>query len=65
MWEQKLINVKVLAYSSTNNYISIDKAITVYVKPASEQTLLELLAGSSEKLGKLMQLKMHIFKWLS
>ena len=49
----KTYNVKVIAYSSTNNFISIDKAITVYVKPASEQTLLELLAGSSEKTWKI------------
>ena len=49
----KTYNVKVLAYSSTNNYISIDKSITVYVKPASEQTLLELLAGSSQKTWKI------------
>ncbi len=45
----KTYNIKVIAYSSTNNYISVDKAITVYVKPESEQTLLELLAGSSSK----------------
>jgi hypothetical protein len=49
----KTYNVKVFAYSSTNNFISIDKAVTVYVKPASEQTLLELLAGSSEKTWKI------------
>ena len=29
----KTYNVKVIAYSSTNNFISIDKAVTVYVKP--------------------------------
>ena len=45
----KTYNVKVLAYSSTNNYISIDKTITVYVKPFSEPSLLELLAGDSSK----------------
>ena len=56
----KTYNVKVIAYSSTNNFISVDKAVTVYVKPASEQTLLELLAGSSEKTWKIKQLKMHI-----
>ena len=49
----KTYNVKVIAYSSTNNFISIDKSVTVYVKPASEQTLLELLAGSSEKTWKI------------
>jgi len=45
----KTYSVKVIAYSSTNNFISIDKSVTVYVKPNSEQTLLELLAGSSSK----------------
>jgi hypothetical protein len=49
----KTYNVKVIAYSSTNNFISIDKAITVYVKPVSDQTLLELLAGSSTKTWKI------------
>ena len=49
----KTYNIKVLAYSSTNNYVSIDKTITVYVKPESEQTLLELLAGSSSKTWKI------------
>ena len=45
----KTYNVKVLAYSSTNNYISIDKTITVYVKPFAEPTILALLAGDSSK----------------
>ena len=45
----KTYNVKVLAYSSTNNYISIDKTITVYVKPFAEPTILALLAGESSK----------------
>mgnify|MGYP001181408642 FL=1 len=49
----KTYDIKVLAYSSTNNYISVDKKITVYVKPASEQSLLELLAGSSSKTWKI------------
>ena len=45
----KTYNIKVLAYSSTNHFISIDKTITVYVKPFSEPTILELLAGDSSK----------------
>ena len=45
----KTYNIKVIAYSSTSHYVSVDKTITVYVKPESEQTLLELLAGSSSK----------------
>ena len=45
----KTYNVKVFAYSSTNNSISIDKSITVYVKPFAEPTILELLAGDSSK----------------
>ena len=49
----KTYDVKVLAYSSTNNYISIDKKITVYVKPDSEASLLELLAGGSSKTWKI------------
>lgn len=49
----KTYNIKVLAYSSTNNFISIDKSITVYVKPVSDPTLLELLAGSSTKTWKI------------
>ena len=48
----KTYNIKVIAYSSTNNYISLDKTITVYVKSESEQTLLELLAGDSSKTWK-------------
>lgn len=46
-------NVKVLAYSSTSNFISIDKSLTIYVRPDSDQTLLELLAGSSSKAWKI------------
>ena len=46
-------NVKVLAYSSTNNFISLDKSLTIYVRPDSDQTLLELLAGSSSKAWKI------------
>ena len=46
-------NVKVLAYSSTNNFISLDKSLTIYVRPDSDQTLLELLAGSSSKTWKI------------
>ena len=49
----KTYSVKVLAYSSTNNYISIDKSVTVYVKKDSEQSLLELLAGSSSRTWKI------------
>ena len=49
----KTYDVKVLAYSSTDNYISIDKQITIYVKPDSEQGLLELLAGDSSKTWKI------------
>jgi|TARA_B110000240_G_scaffold126714_1_gene141046 hypothetical protein len=49
----KTYDIKVLAYSSTNNYTTIDKKITVYVKPDSEQGLLELLAGSSSKTWKI------------
>ena len=49
----KTYDVKVLAYSSTNNYISIDKKVTIYVKPDSEANLLELLAGSSSKTWKI------------
>ena len=49
----KTYDVKILAYSSTDNYISIDKQITVYVKPDSEQGLLELLAGDSSKTWKI------------
>ena len=49
----KTYDIKVLAYSSTNNYITIDKKITVYVKPDSEQGLLELLAGNSSKTWKI------------
>jgi hypothetical protein len=43
----------VLAYSSTNNFISIDKEITIYVKPFAEPTILELLAGDSSKTWKI------------
>ena len=46
-------NIKVLAYSSTNNFISLDKSLTIYVRPDSDQTLLELLAGSSSKTWKI------------
>lgn len=49
----KTYDVKILAYSSTDNYISIDKQITIYVKPDSEQGLLELLAGDSSKTWKI------------
>ena len=49
----KTYNVKVLAYSKTNNYISVDKSVTVYVKKDSEQGLLELLAGSSSRTWKI------------
>jgi hypothetical protein len=45
----KSYNIKVLAYSSTNNYITIEKSITVYVKPVSDPILLDLLAGSTSK----------------
>ena len=38
----KTYDVKILAYSSTDNYISIDKQRTIYVKKDSEQGLLEL-----------------------
>ena len=50
--ETKTYDVKVLAYSTTDDYISIDKKITVYVKPDSEQSLLDLLAGDSFKTWK-------------
>ena len=46
-------NIKVLAYSSTNNFISLDKSLTIYVRPDSDQTLLELLAGGSSKTWKI------------
>jgi len=47
-------DIKVLAYSSTDNYISVDKKLTIYVKPPdSEQELLELLAGDSSKTWKI------------
>jgi len=49
----KTYDVRVLAYSSTNHFISIDKKITVYVKPFSEPTILELLAGDSSKTWKI------------
>jgi hypothetical protein len=49
----KTYSVRVLAYSSTNNFISIDKEITVYVKPFAEPTILELLAGDSSKTWKI------------
>ena len=49
----KTYDVRVLAYSSTNHFISIDKKITVYVKPLSEPTILELLAGDSSKTWKI------------
>ena len=49
----KTYNVTVLAYSSTNHSVSVSKSITVYVKAISDITLLELLAGSSEKTWKI------------
>ena len=49
----KTYEVKVLAYSKTDNYISNDKQITVYVKPNSDQVLLDLLSGDSSKTWKI------------
>jgi len=49
----KTYNVTVLAYSSTNHFVSVSKSITVYVKAVSDITLLELLAGSSSKTWKI------------
>jgi hypothetical protein len=45
----KTYDVKVLAYSSTNDYISADKKVTVNVKPQPDQDLVNLLSGGSEK----------------
>jgi hypothetical protein len=53
----KTYNIKVIAYSSTSHYVSVDKTITVYVKPESEQTLLVVHL----KPGELTLLKMLIF----
>ena len=49
----KSYDVKVLAYSSTNDYISADKKITVYVKPEPNADLVNLLSGGSEKTWKI------------
>jgi beta-glucanase (GH16 family) len=46
-------NTRVLAYSSTNDYISSDKSISVLVSPESDQELVKLLAGDSEKTWKI------------
>ena len=45
-------DVKVLAYSRTNNYIDAEKTITVYVKPQPDADLVNLLSGGSEKTWK-------------
>ena len=47
--EVPLIGTKV----TQGDRVSVDKKITVYVKPASEQSLLELLVGSSSKTWKI------------
>ena len=49
----KTYDVKVLAYSKTNDYISADKKITVNVKPQPDQDLVNLLSGDSEKTWKI------------
>ena len=36
----KTYNVNVLAYSSTNHFVSISESITIYVKPSAEPTIL-------------------------
>ena len=49
----KTYDVKVLAYSKTNDYISADKKVTVNVKPQPDQDLVNLLSGGSEKTWKI------------
>lgn len=49
----KTYDVKVLAYSSTNDYISADKKVTVNVKPQPDQDLVNLLSGGSVKTWKI------------
>ena len=46
-------DVKVLAYSKTNDYIDSEKKITVYVKPQPNSDLVNLLSGGSEKTWKI------------
>ena len=49
----KTYNVNVLAYSSTGNFISLGKTVTVYVVPESDQDILAILTGGSEKTWKI------------
>ncbi len=49
----KTYNVNVLAYSSTGDFISSAKTVTVYVVPESDADILQLLTGGSEKTWKI------------
>ena len=45
-------NVNVLAYSSTNHFVSTSKTIEVYVTPPMDADLVKLLSGGSQKSWK-------------
>ena len=45
----KSYTVNVLAYSSTGDYISSAKNITIYVEAKSDEDILAILSGSTEK----------------
>ena len=49
----KNYNINVLAYSSTGDFISSSKTITVYVRPESDADILQILSGGSEKTWKI------------
>ena len=49
----KNYNVNVLAYSSTGDFISSSKTISVYVRPESDADILQILSGGSEKTWKI------------
>ena len=45
-------SVNVLAYSTTNHFVSTSQTIEVYVRPALDADLVELLSGGSQKSWK-------------
>ena len=48
----KTYNINVLAYSSTGNFISLGKTVTVYVVPVSDEDILAILTGGDQKTWK-------------